>query len=174
MTTRPGSSSEPRVERLAAADWERLRRLRLTALADAPDAFQRTLAEEAEFAPEAWRGRLTGDSANFMAVQGDTDVGMVACAPYRGLQGMVGLFGMWVAPSHRRSGIGKLLVEAVLAHARGLDGCEGLVLDVCDENRAAVGLYAALGFEPNGKVGFLPPPREHVREHQRVHRFEPE
>jgi len=32
------------------------------------------------------------------------------------------VWGMYVQPAHRRSGIGKLLLEAAIAHARTLDG----------------------------------------------------
>jgi hypothetical protein len=42
-----------------------------------------------------------------------------------------------------------------------------LVLDVADLNVAAVALYELKGFRRNGKVGSLPPPRHHIREHQR-------
>ena len=34
-------------------------------------------------------------------------------------------------------------------------------------NASAIALYARKGFQPNGEVSALPPPREHIREHQR-------
>jgi hypothetical protein len=41
-----------------------------------------------------------------------------------------------------------------------------VLLDVGEQNSAAIGLYESLVFAPNGNAGALPPPREHVREIQ--------
>jgi len=43
-----------------------------------------------------------------------------------------------------------------------------VLLDVADTNMAAIRLYARMGFVPSGVEGSLPPPREHIKEHQRV------
>jgi hypothetical protein len=42
-----------------------------------------------------------------------------------------------------------------------------MLLEVANENGAAIGLYARTGFAPNGATGSLPPPRDHILEHQR-------
>jgi ribosomal protein S18 acetylase RimI-like enzyme len=73
---------------------------------------------------------------------------------------------MWVAPEARRTGVGEALVDAVIEWA-GSNGVKRLRLDVADNNAAAIALYIREGFQPNGKVSALPPPREHIREHQR-------
>jgi len=73
---------------------------------------------------------------------------------------------MWVAPEVRRRGVGGMLVDAVIEWARS-NGVTRLLLDVADNNAPAIELYARKGFEPNGEVGTLPPPREYIREHQR-------
>jgi hypothetical protein len=64
--------------RARAADWEALRRLRLRALADAPEAFASTLDTEVAFPAEAWRQRAEGGpaSATFIARQDEVDVGL--------------------------------------------------------------------------------------------------
>ena len=76
------------------------------------------------------------------------------------------LISMWVAPEVRRRGVGGLLVDGVVDWARS-SGVIRLLLDVSDSNAPAIALYARKGFTPNGEVGTLPPPREHIREHQR-------
>jgi ribosomal-protein-alanine N-acetyltransferase len=78
----------------------------------------------------------------------------------------VHLLDLVVAPEARRRGIGEALIEVVVAWAEA-NGIHRLLLDVADDNAAAIALYAKAGFQPNGEAGSLPAPREHIREHQR-------
>lgn len=151
---------------LGADDWGRNRAIRLRALADTPDAFGSTLADARQMSEAAWRQRLTRtDSATFVATTTDQkDVGLIVGAPY---DDEMGLYSMWVAPAARQQGVGGALVDAVIAWARQ-SGRSKLVLDVGDENHAAIALYVSRGFRPNGRTGTLPPPRDHILEHQRV------
>ena len=156
-----------RVDRLTSEDWQRLREIRLQALKDTPDAFGRTLEEEAAFEQSDWQRRLTSESANFIAVIDGIDSGLVGGAKWRGRDGVAGLFSMWVAPHARSRGVGAALVGSVIDWARH-SGFERLVLDVADDNHSAIRLYARTGFEPTGATGTLPSPREHVTEHERA------
>ena len=52
-----------------------------------------------------------------------------------------------VAPSHRRRGIGRRLLEALLAHGRAL-GCTEAWLGTEEDNVAARGLYESAGSAP--------------------------
>ncbi len=153
--------------RLASGDGARLRAIRLRALQDAPDAFGRTLVEEEPQPPESWEGRLADPRvAHYVVTSGGADLGLVCGAPWRDRPGVLGLFAMWVAPEARGTGAGAQLVEAVIEWAR-TGGYERVVLDVADENAAAIALYERHGFVTNGTTGTLPPPREHIREHER-------
>lgn len=154
------------IERLTPDDWERYRAVRLRGLEDAPDAFWRTYAEEVEFTEESWRERLSS-AATFVAVQEGSDVGVVTGARYDGHDGCAGLFGMWVASEARGTGAAGLLVEEVITWARSV-GFERLLLDVADENAAAIRLYERVGFLPTGHTAHMPAPREHILEHERV------
>ncbi len=58
------------------------------------------------------------------------------------LEGVVGLFCIAVSPEHRRQGLGRRLVEAMLARHRG----PLTYLQVFSENTAGVALYRSLGF----------------------------
>ncbi len=155
------------IERLTTQDWLRLRTIRLLALQEAPDAFARTYAEESAFPPKDWRARLSGEAATFVAVIDAADAGLATGAPWRGRDGVAGLFGMWVAPEARGRGVGRALVAAVVDWSR-TGGFERLVLNVADDNRAAIGLYTRAGFEPTGATATLPPPRENITEHERA------
>ena len=63
---------------------------------------------------------------------------------------------LYVSESHRRSGLGRALVEAVIARERER-GCIRLELDVDEDNEAGRGLYAAAGFSetPKGQARSL-------------------
>ncbi len=59
------------------------------------------------------------------------------------------LISMWVAPEYRRRGVGRLLIDTVIAWAieRGI---ETLVLMVTGVNRAGIEFYRKLGFTETG------------------------
>jgi GNAT superfamily N-acetyltransferase len=155
------------VERMTPAGAERVRAVRLRALADAPDAFGTTLAEDGARPIEDWRTRL-GDpgAATFLSLHEGRDAGLARGAPFEGEEGAAGLFAMWVAPEARGRGVGGALVDAVVAWARAA-GYRRLLLEVADGNLPAIRLYGGRGFAPDGVTGSLPPPRHHVREHRR-------
>lgn len=154
------------VQQLLPSDWKRFRDVRLSALADTPDAFGSTLVKEEKLSEPEWMKRLDrSDAATFVAVdEAGKDVGLIVGAPY---DDQAGLYAMWVAPSTRHRGVGSILVDAVIAWSRA-GGFETLLLDVSDTNVAAIALYARMGFEPTGVTGTLPEPRQHVLEHQRA------
>ncbi|MCP3914210.1 MAG: GNAT family N-acetyltransferase [bacterium] len=157
-----------RIEQARAEDSERVRALRLGALRDAPDAFAATFAEDEALSPAVWRERLASPSqATFVATVEGADVGLVVGSPYAGRAGCAGLFAMWVAPGRRGTGVADALVRAVVDWARTA-GHARVLLDVADDNARAIEFYARMGFVPTGRVGTLPAPREHVREHERV------
>jgi len=156
------------IEPMGPGDWERVRAVRLRALADAPDAFGTRLREDEARAPESWQERLSASSAaTFLATLDGEDVGLAVGADYDGREGTAGLFSMWVAPEARGSGVGSLLVDAVVSWAREAAYAR-VVLDVADDNAAAIRLYERKGFERTGATGSLPAPREHIREHERA------
>ncbi|MCC7141982.1 MAG: GNAT family N-acetyltransferase [Candidatus Eisenbacteria bacterium] len=59
---------------------------------------------------------------------------------------------MWVAPEHRRHGVGRSLVESILEWARSR-GVSTLCLTVTSNDDAATRFYERLGFAPTGKGG---------------------
>lgn len=74
-----------------------------------------------------------------VALDGDERVG-VANLGIRGEVSWIG--GIGVVPSHRRHGVGRTLMEALLAEAPAT-----VTLEVLEQNEPAIGLYESLGFE---------------------------
>jgi ribosomal protein S18 acetylase RimI-like enzyme len=138
-------------------------------LRDAPDAIGTTFEEASGWSADDWRDQLR-KLLTVVAVRGGTDVGMARYAPDHTHPRTAWLISMWVASSARRIGVGSTLTDAIVELARAA-GVTRLILDVADGNAAAIGLYEAKGFTPNGTVGSLPPPRTHVRVHQRERRI---
>jgi len=144
-----------RVRRVEPDEWEALRDLRLAALADSPDAFGATLEEELIFDEARWRGWATGDGwagtvATFVADDGDGFVGMATGFRPDDEPRVVHLFAMWVRPEHRREGIGRALVDAVVEWAIDRPSVDRVVLRVTETNGGAARFYARCGFASTG------------------------
>jgi ribosomal protein S18 acetylase RimI-like enzyme len=138
-------------------EWERARDLRLRAVADAPEAFTRSLEEEERLSESAWRERIAPSHSRVWIVEATNDdefVGM-AVASLDDPSKTAYLFGMWVEPESRRSGIGKRLVETVIEWGRAR-GAVRIELEVNELTRPAVALYQACGFAPTGHSRPLP------------------
>jgi len=154
------------IQQLSLDDVERLRAIRLTALQDAPQAFTTTFQQMEALSPEGWLKQLTS-LTTFVAVVDGIDSGMVRGTPNPDDDSSADLISLWVAPQARGRGVGEALIDAVITWARS-EGYTRLVLEAGIENRSAVALYTRKGFKPTGKMGHLPPPREHVKEQEMV------
>jgi ribosomal protein S18 acetylase RimI-like enzyme len=137
------------LRRLAPDDAALYRDIRLEALAESPDAFSSTLETEKERPLEAFAARLA-DSHVIGAFDGSELTGVagfyVQPGPKHAHKGM--LWGMYVRPGYRGLGIGRMLVEAIIDHARRR--VELLQLFVVSDNLPARQLYQSLGFVEYG------------------------
>jgi GNAT superfamily N-acetyltransferase len=143
---------KPKIRALAPHEWGVYRDLRLRSLADSPDAFGSTLAEEQNRSDEEWANRLASgnDSPWDLPLVAEVDREPVALAwgrIDRANPDVASLYQMWVAPTHRRLGVGQMLLESVIAWARARHACY-LDLDVTCGDSSARRLYARAGFEP--------------------------
>ena len=77
------------------------------------------------------------------------------------------LYQMWVAPSYRRLGAGRMLLEAVIAWARAANVLY-LELTVTSGNSSATRLYARAGFQPIGEAQLLRPGSELLSQPMRL------
>jgi ribosomal protein S18 acetylase RimI-like enzyme len=144
-----------------AHEWRTLRDLRLRALADAPDAFSRTLAEEEQRPDHEWAKQIelsarSQSQLSLLAEQDGKAVGLAYARLDPEAPETAHLYSMWVAPEARRVGVGLALVEAVIAWAR-TRGAVRLVLRVTQGNTAAESLYARAGLRFTGETESLRP-----------------
>jgi ribosomal protein S18 acetylase RimI-like enzyme len=138
------------VRRLVADEWQTYRAIRLAMLQDSPSAFGGTHDEAARNEEHVWKRRLT-DNVVLLARVGGAPAGSVTYSVLGATRpGDCFLFGMWVDPGFRRAGIGRALVEAVVAQA-GLAGKTRVVLHVVADNFGARRLYERSGFHATGR-----------------------
>ena len=154
-----------KIERLSSQQWDRLKRIRLSALQEAPEAFGSTLDVAQQWSDRSWQEQAE-KLPTYIAMIDEADVGM-ARGTSMGSKEDAYLISMWVSPTVRGKGVGEQLVAAVAGWARAA-GFKRLLLDVADDNSAAIALYERLGFEPTGETGEYPPPRSHITEHRRA------
>jgi GNAT superfamily N-acetyltransferase len=136
------------VRRLAPADGETLRTIRLEALRSDPDAFGSTLEREESRSDDDWRAWL-GRGATFVAETDDGPVGLIVAIPHDDPT-TVGIYAMFVSSRARRGGVGRALVEAAIEWATGRDA-ERVTLMVIDGNEPASKLYESCGFTYSGE-----------------------
>jgi ribosomal protein S18 acetylase RimI-like enzyme len=107
-----------------------------------------------------WTREFLADARHHLIVACENDwvVGMVSAVDYvhpdKAPQLWINEIG--VAPSHQRRGIGRQLLDAMLAHGRGL-GCTEAWLGTEATNEAAKGLYCAAGAAPEPFVMYAFP-----------------
>ncbi|HUD69013.1 MAG TPA: GNAT family N-acetyltransferase [Acidimicrobiales bacterium] len=141
------------VQRLADVDWQRLRALRLRALADEPDAFGSSSARESEYDESDWR-RLLGSGPWWVAVEHGVDIGIVAGGSHRDLD-VPWVFSMWVDRRWRGRGVATPLLDAVVDWAAH-EGATRLGLDVADRLPRARRFYERYGFVEGGHTAPMP------------------
>ncbi|MEJ5989417.1 GNAT family N-acetyltransferase [Ramlibacter sp. PS3R-8] len=135
---------------LGPADATLVRSLRLRALRDHPDAFTSSYEEDRERPVEATSQRLAAHP--FWGAYHHAELcGFVGLErePRPKCRHKATVMGMYVAPEAGGQGVGRKLLQALIAHAR-LNGVESLVLTVTDGNERAMRLYQSAGFRSFG------------------------
>jgi len=144
------------IRQVGSADWERLRDARLRALADAPYAYSSTLASKRAFADEVWQERATPrETGCAFAVERGGRFDAIVSGFVADDSGAVHLVGMWVAPELRRTGVGRLLVDAIVDWARARRA-RRVCLCVESGNAEARRLYERCGFGRTDPLPRLP------------------
>ncbi len=132
---------------LSEDDWTKYRDVRLAALEEAPAAFVNTLAEERDYDEAFWRLRMTR-SVRLLATRDDTSLGVVSVGgPHPEEPRLAELFGLWVSPPARGTGVATALVQAG-ADTAATHGRSQLAYWVGSENARAIGFASGFGFRP--------------------------
>jgi len=128
-----------RIDRLRPDDWRRWRMVRVQALEADPAAFACSAhVLGAQASEQQWRDGMADRTIFVARPAHGPDVAMVGVTHAE----VPELISMWVAPPARGSGLGRLLVDAVLAEAGG----RPVELRVMADNAAAIAFYERCGF----------------------------
>lgn len=129
--------------------------VRLRALLDTPSAFGSTYARETELSDAEWMRRAirwNGERGiGFLAIDDGIGCGIVGSMLDEDDAASATLVSMWTAPTHRRRGVARRLVDAAVAWARSRDVIV-MRLMVTSSNAAALSLYEQLGFACTGRT----------------------
>ena len=147
-----------RIRPLAPADADAYQDLRLRGLREAPEAFGSTFEEDVELAHDVVAERL----AHILTPHASVVLGAWRDATLLGFVGAVQhakhktrhtafVWGMYVTPEARGEGIGRLLMDALLAEVRCWPEVERLTLSVVERAGAARRLYSVVGFTEFGR-----------------------
>lgn len=141
--------SEIEVRPLGVEEWETFRSVRLTALQESPDAFVASYAEEASEPEEFWRARMQR-SVRLLAERDGRALGVASVGAAEDQPEAAQLFGLWVRPDARGSGVATALVRAgALTAAKA--GKRHLLYWVGTDNGRAVAFASGFGFRPTAE-----------------------
>ena len=143
------------MRRVRPADLEIVRAVRLRALETDPASFGSTYEREAAFTDDVWKERIAQgaageDAATLLALRGEEGLGLVSAFRDDAEREVFDVFGMWVAPAVRRTGLGRRLLEEIERWIAASGGTE-VRLSVTNAATPAQRLYESAGYEPDGR-----------------------
>jgi GNAT superfamily N-acetyltransferase len=146
--------TEITVRVLDESEWSVYRDVRLGALAESPGSFTATLAEEADRDEQFWRDQMT--QPRLLAERGLLPQGIVSLGPYEQEPSAAEVFGLYVVPEARGTGVSWRLVEAAAALAT---------------QQAYLQLYYWVGTDNGRAVGFAKNFGFHTTDYRRPSRY---
>ena len=142
------------IKQLTRDDVDDYRNIRLEALYNNPDFFVTMYDEEVKKTIDKFKEKIPVDNNSFI----------LGCYRNKDLLGIVAfdresrikvrhkafIRSMYVKPKFRKKGIGKLLLNELIARAKAVEELEILLLDVITNNLPAKQLYLLFGFKTYG------------------------
>lgn len=135
------------LSRLQRDDAAIFREIRLEGLARHPEAFGASYEEELQYSLPQFGDRIENNAVFGGFADDGTLSGVVALARSKGtkMHHIGSIWGMYVRPEGRGTGLSRSLMMAVLDEARG--SCRSIRLSVVSSNATAIRLYESLGFK---------------------------
>ena len=141
------------VQELSPEEWPLLRRVRLEALYDSPQAFLSHHHHEESWGERDWR--RTFEAAKWVIARTEKVIGLVRSVHDPTEPRSRYVESIWVAPTHRKRGVFRSMLRAVAERERKA-GARDLMLWVLEDNHDAQQVYELLGFETTGERQRLP------------------
>jgi RimJ/RimL family protein N-acetyltransferase len=141
------------IRTLTPDDAEAFRTIRLNALQNAPHAFSESYEEESVNPVQHFWYRLIDKKNIVFGGFDDIQLGGIVCfnrEEKRKLDHKGWIWGVYVEPGYRGTGLARQLMEAAIDYTRQQPGLELLYLGVGSTNQPARALYRACGFEVYG------------------------
>lgn len=133
---------------LGESEWSLYREVRLGSLAQSPGAFTASLADEADRDESFWRERMTR-AYRLLAERDQVPEGVVSLGASEEDPSAAEVFGLYVIPVARGTGVSWRLVEAAAALATQ-NGYAQLYYWVGTDNGRAIGFAKNFGFRSSG------------------------
>ncbi len=148
------------IREFRSKEWLIYKSLRMDALRDAPDAFGSTYEDSLKITDEQWKARLADVDGRFSFPAGafwyDEPVGLAWGRIEPECPERADIYQMWASPDHRGRGVGRGLLDLVLAWAVKRKARD-VFLGVTIGNAAATALYESAGFRVVGEPELLRP-----------------
>ena len=114
---------------------------------------QLTIEQEQDFLKEMLTAIENKKAVMLLAFSGETLIGISDISRRSGIHSHIGSFGISIAKDFRGQGIGKLLMQKILAEAIAtIPGLSIIKLAVFSNNPVGINLYKKLGFIEYGRL----------------------
>lgn len=131
---------------LTPDDWEEWRTIRLASLLETPSAYGSTYEREVAHAEQDWRRWLESPAVMVR----ENSVPIAIGASFSPEPHVLHIVAMYVVPAHRGRGLSRMVLDALVAHAR--EHRLRAQLSVNNDNEAARIAYLRYGFVPTGET----------------------
>ncbi len=141
---------------LPPEQWRRYREIRLESLREEQQAFGSSYADMEQRPETYWQERLADATHGekswlFFAQRGEQLIGMIG-AFFDEVQEAAHIVSVYVTKKERGKGVGKVLMERILAEIGKNEGIHKAFLGVNQEQTAAVEMYRHFGFMVTSEV----------------------
>lgn len=136
--------SQITVRALAEDQWSEYRSIRLAALRESPEAFSSSFPAESDHDEPQWRACMLR-AHRLIAERDGSPIGVVSVGASHDQERSADLFGLWVAPDVRNTGIAWRLVESAVQTAQQV-GWTHIDYWVGTQNGRAIGFATNFGF----------------------------
>ena len=138
------------VRTLQEGDWGQYRTIRLLSLSQSPQSFENSAEDESSLTNDEWIKRVKPCEDAYIAgaFEGSTLIGIAGFARARKekTRHKSYLWGVFVEPNYRRSGIATKLLGKLLRDASAMTGVSQIQLAVSADNVEAIALYKKFSF----------------------------